>query len=200
MLTGRSLCFSRPVRHCAPHTWLFLLLAGLRTTEIIDGSRQHQLQGDVRLQSALGPQDAVTSVCVISIHNSFTSLVVPRHSAFSSCPLQYSYSQKKPQNFAKSECYHSPKLLNIGFALYFLFLFFAILSIYSRSLSVFTPPQSISSPLRFSFAHSHLVLYFPCTTVFQLFELGSSCFCLSKRSFSICPSLTFLFFFLVFPM
>lgn len=137
------------MRHCAPHTWLFLLLAGLRTTEIIDGSRQHQLQGDVRLQSALGPQDAVTSVCVISIHNSFTSLVVPRHSAFSSCPLQYSYSQKKPQNFAKSECYHSPKLLNIGFALYFLFLFFlAILSICSCSLclhpsSIYQLPFSI---------------------------------------------------------
>lgn len=103
--------------------------------------------------------------------------------------------KKKTQNFAKSKCYCSPKSLNIGFALYFLFFFLAILSICSHSLSVFTPPQSISSPLRFSFAHSHLVLYFPCTTVFLLFELGSSCSCLSKWSFSICSSLTFLFFF-----
>ena len=137
-------------------------------------------------------------LCVCNIH---LQLLLFTGSAQTFCLLLWSsvtflHSKKQHQNFAKSKYYCSPNPLKLGFALHFLFFFFlAILSICSHSLSVFTPPQSISSPSQFSFALSHLVLYFPCTTVFLLFELGSSCFFLSKRSFSICSSLTFSFFF-----
>lgn len=126
-------------------------------------------------------------LCVCNIH---LQLLLFTGSAQTFCLLLWSsvtflHSKKQHQNFAKSKCYCSPNPLKLGFALHFLFSFFflAILSICSHSLSVFTPPQSISSPSQFSFALSHLVLYFPCTTVFLLFELGSSCFFLSKGPF-----------------
>lgn len=115
--------------------------------------------------------------------------------------VTFLHSKKKPPKLCKKQMllFSKPTKARICSSFSFFFFFLAILSICSHSLSVFTPPQSISSPSQFSFALSHLVLYFPCTTVFLLFELGSSCFFLSKGPFPFAlPRLSP--FFLVFPM
>lgn len=142
-------------------------------------------------------------LCVCNIH---LQLLLFTGSAQTFCLLLWSsvtflHSKKKPPKLCKKQMllFSKPTKARICSSFSFFFFFLAILSICSHSLSVFTPPQSISSPSQFSFALSHLVLYFPCTTVFLLFELGSSCFFLSKGPFHLLfPD--FLLFFLVFPM
>lgn len=101
--------------------------------------------------------------------------------------LQHAYIQKQLCRKQILCCF--PKITNTRFSLYFLVSGY---SVHLLSLSLSLPsPKSARSHFLFSITISHVILHFPCTTIFLLLHAWLQLFLAFKKSPSVWSSLTF---------